>query len=206
VNRAAFPPPNAGAERLEVHTPAVLHRGGPGPDTLFGLSFASLNRAQQFLLAINGLAHDHRLRLLDAVLLVRGRDARVRVRETIDPQPGKLAVSGAIWAGLLGLIIGGAIGWFAGIGVGAAAGYVAARIIDRGVPDDWVAWFKLTVPPDSATVVVLANTIDQKALGEEVDRFPGARLVHTTIHADAFSQLRSAFSDRPPSGLRTSDV
>jgi len=168
------------------------------PDTLFGLSFESVSRAQQFMLAIDELARHHRLRLVDAVMVVKDEDDRVRVRETIDPQPGRSALSGAVWTGLLGLIVGGPVGWIAGIGVGAGLGAITATVVDLGVPDEWVDWFKDAVSPDTATVVVLASDIDQRALRSEIDRFPGARLVHTTIRADAFSELRSAFDNSLP--------
>ncbi len=176
------------------------------PDTLFGLSFDSVSRAQQFMLAIQGLAHDHKLRLVDAVLVVKGDDQHVRVRETIDPQPGRSALSGAMWTGLFGLIIGGPVGWIAGLGIGAGVGAAAAKVIDLGIPDEWVDWFKDAVRPDTATVLVLASDIDERALGAEVDRFPNVRLVHTTIHTEAFSQLRSAFDDQAPQLLQVDDV
>lgn len=144
------------------------------------------------MLAINQLAREHKLHLVDAVLLVKGADDRVRVRETIDPQPGRTALSGAMWTGLLGLIVGGPVGWIAGMGLGAGAGAISAKVIDLGIPDAWVDWFKEAVRSDTATVVVLAGQIDQRALRAEVERFPGARLVHTTVHAEAFTQLQSA--------------
>ena len=165
------------------------------PDTLFGLSFDSENRAQQFMLAINELAHDNKLNLVDAGVVVKGDDDHVRVRETIDPQPGRSALSGAMWTGLLGLIVGGPVGWVAGIGVGAGVGAISAKVIDLGIPDEWVSWFKEAVRSDTSTVVVLAGEIDQDALSAEVERFPGARLVHTTVHAEALAQLRSEFGD-----------
>ncbi len=178
------------------------HRGDPAnnedettPDTLFGLSFDSLSRAQQFMLAINGLASDHKLRLADAVLVVKDDDQHVRVRETIDPQPGRSALTGAMWTGLLGLIVGGPLGWIAGLGVGAGVGAGAAKVIDLGIPDEWVTWFKDAVDPGTATVLVLASAIDQRALRAEVDRFPNVRLVHTTIRTEAFAQLRLALDD-----------
>lgn len=170
------------------------------PDTLFGLSFDSENRAQQFMLAINELAQDHKLHLVDAVLVVKGDDDKVRVRETIDPQPGRSAVSGALWTGLLGLVVGGPVGWIAGIGVGAGIGAISAKVIDLGIPDEWVSWFKEAIESGTATVVVLAGEIDQSALRAEVERFPGVRLVHTTVHAEAFAQLRSALDDDRTSG------
>jgi uncharacterized membrane protein len=170
------------------------------PDTLFGLSFDSVERAQQFMLAIGHLAHDERLHLIDAVLVVKGDNQHVRVRETIDPQPGRSALSGAMWTGLLGLVIGGPVGWIAGVSIGAGVGATAAKIIDLGIPDEWVNWFKDALQPNSAAVLVLASNIDQRALRAEVDRFPGAVVVHTTIRTEAFSQLRSAFGDDESTG------
>ncbi|HEY5664347.1 MAG TPA: DUF1269 domain-containing protein [Ilumatobacter sp.] len=167
------------------------------PDTLFGLSFDSVNRAQQFMLAIGDLAARKQLRLIDAVMVNKDEHDHVRVKETIDPQPGRTALSGAMWTGLLGLIVGGPVGWIAGIGLGAGVGAATAKVIDLGVPDDWVDWFKLAVRPGTATVVVLAGDIDQAALRNEVRRFPGVELVHTTIHAEAFGELASALETRP---------
>ncbi len=165
---------------------------------LFGLSFDSVNRAQQFMLAVKGLANDNKLDLADAVLVVKDEDNHVRVRETVDLQPGRTAISGATWTGLLGFIIGGPVGWIAGLGIGASVGAVTALVVDLGVPDEWVAWFTDAVRPDTATVVVLASDIDQHALSAEVERFPGVRLVHATINAKAFSQLKSALNDGSP--------
>ena len=165
---------------------------GENPDTLFGLSFESVSRAQQFMLAMGELRQAEKLHLIDAVMVVKDANDHVRVRETIDPQPGRTALSSAVWTGLLGLIVGGPVGWIAGLGIGASVGAVTAKVIDLGVPDEWVDWFKLAVRPGTATVVVLASGIDQSALDAEVRRFPGAQLVHTTVHADAFDRLRSA--------------
>lgn len=170
------------------------------PDTLFGLSFDSTSRAEQFMIAITGLAADHKLRLVDAVLVVKDDDEHVRVRETIDPQPGRSALSGAMWTGLLGLIIAGPVGWIAGLGIGAGMGATAAKVIDLGIPDEWVSWFKEVVRPDTATVLVLASDIDQRALRAEVDRFPNVRVVHTTIRTEAFAQLRSELNDETSKG------
>jgi uncharacterized membrane protein len=200
-----LPPPTVAADRDAPLPRAVAGRDGVGSDALFGLSFDSLNRAQQFMLAVNGLAQDRKMHLVDAVLVVKGDD-HVRVRETIDPQPGRSALTAAVWTGFMGLILGGLVGWIVGTVVGAGVGAVAAKVIDRGIPDDWVGWFKEVVRPHTATVVVLAGAIDQAALGAEVARFPGVRLVHTTLPVEAFSQLRSAFSDDAPPRSAAADV
>jgi uncharacterized membrane protein len=164
---------------------------------MFGLSVDSVGRARQVMLAIKDLAKDHKLRLVDAVLVVKD-DEHVRVRETIDPQPGRSALSGAVWTGLLGFLVGGPVGWIAGLGIGAGVGAAAAKVIDLGIPDEWVEWFTDAVRPDTATVLVLASDIDQRALGAEIERFPNVRLVHTTIPTEAFAELRSALDDHAP--------
>lgn len=184
------PEPRPGPS-IKPARPATAYTSG-NPDTLFGLSFESVSRAQQFMLAIGELRQAEKLHLIDAVMVVKDANDHVRVRETIDPQPGRTALSSAVWTGLLGLIVGGPVGWIAGLGIGAGVGAISAKVIDLGVPDEWVDWFKLAVQPGTATVVVLASDIDQSALDAEVRRFPGAQLVHTTVHADAFDRLRSA--------------
>ena len=148
-----LPPPTFAAERDESLPTAVAAREVAGPDTLFGLSLDSLNRAQQLMPRSKGWPGPQ-VRLVDAVLVVKG-DVHVRVRGTIDPQPGRSALRAAVWTGLVGLILGGPVGWIVGIVLGAVVGAVAAKVIDRGIPDDWVAWFKEAVRPRTATVVVL---------------------------------------------------
>ena len=104
----------------------------------------------------------------------------------------------AAWSRLMDhrLFVGGPVGWIAGIGLGAGVGAATAKVIDLGVPDEWVDWFKLAVRSGTAIVVVLASDIDQSALESEMRRFPGAQLVHTTVHAEAFSQLASALDQQ----------
>ena len=194
----AFPPPEPGTEAGPDPAPPSTRSTpefGPHPETLFGLQFESVSRAQQFMLALAELRQNKKLQLIDAVMVVKDRNDHVRVRETIDPQPGRTALSGAMWTGLLGLIVGGPVGWIAGIGLGAGVGAATAKVIDLGIPDDWVKWFKLAVQPGTATVVVLANDIDQAALRAEVGRFPGAQLVHTTVQTEAFARLARSLDE-----------
>jgi uncharacterized membrane protein len=136
-----------------------------------------------------------RLRLRDAVLVVKDEEGRTRVRETVDPQPGRSALSGAMWTGLLGLILGGPVGWLAGLGVGAGAGAVSAKVIDLGVPDEWVDWFREAVQPHTSTVVILAHRIDERALLAEVERFAGGRLVYANLAPDTVRRLEEALGE-----------
>lgn len=205
LHELALPPPTVSAGLAPSQGASDRTAGKSSPDSLFGLSFGSRNRAQQFLLAIMGLAQDSKLRLVDAVMVVKDDHNHARVRASITPRAARRALSTAMWTGLVGLLIGGPIGWIVGAGVGAGVGALIAKVLVRGVPNEWVAWFKDAVRPDTTTVVVLAGNIDQRALGAELDRFPGVRLVHTTPGIEAFSQLRSAFNDRVPTKSQEQD-
>ena len=140
---------------------------------LIGISFGDQFRAQEFLTAMSGLASRQGLKLRDAVVVSKDANGEVKVRETIDPQPGRTAASGAIWSGLLGLIIGGPVGWIAGLGLGAGAGAITAKVVDLGIPDEWVDWFREAVRRGTTTVLILAEDLDVSALEREVRRFAG---------------------------------
>ena len=159
---------------------------------LVGVSLPDPLRAQEFLTAATHLSVSGSLKLRDAVIVVKNAEGHTSVKETIDPQPGQAALSSAMWTGLLGLIFGGPVGWLVGGAVGAGVGAVTAKVVDIGIPDEWVAWFREAVQPGTTTVVLLLEDLDIGALANEITRFPFARLVHTTLPEDAMRRLEAA--------------
>ena len=95
---------------------------GDEPLTIIGISFGDVYRSQEFLTAITRMSANGDLRLKDAVIVAKKDDGTTVVRETVDLQTGRTALSGAMWTGLLGLLVGGPVGWIAGIGIGAGRG------------------------------------------------------------------------------------
>ena len=167
----------------------------PDPDAavIIGVAFGTRTRAQEYLLAMTGLRDAGSLELKDAVIVSKTDEGKVSVVETIDPTPGRAAVSGAMWTGLLGLVIGGPIGWVAGLGVGAGVGAVTAKVIDIGLPDEWVSWFKQVVEEGTTAVVILAEHIHVRELAAEAARFEGAELLYTSLPPGSVAQLSEAF-------------
>ena len=164
---------------------------------LVGVSLPDPLRAQEFLTAATGLSVKGSLKLRDAVIVSKDDNGNTAVRETIDPQPGRTALSSAMWSGLLGLMFGGPVGWLVGGAVGAGIGAGAAKIIDLGVPDEWVQWFRESVQPSTTTVVLLLENLDVGALATELQRFPFARLVHTTLPEYSLRRLEAALGQSP---------
>ena len=115
-----LPPPDL-AEIAPLESVAVDASSEPymgDPEALFGVAFDDPFRAEEFLLALRGMAARGELTLSDAVIVYKSDDGSVRVRETTDLQTTATAVRGALWTGLLGLLIAGPLGWIAGIGIG----------------------------------------------------------------------------------------
>ncbi len=168
------------------------------PQTLVGISFETAFRAQEFLVAASGLAAAGKLKLKDAVTVVKDDSGRTVVHETVDPTPLRSALSGAMWAGLFGLILGGPVGWIAGLVVGAGAGAVTAKVRDLGVPDEWVTWFRDAVQPGTATVALLVEDLDRNALVAEAARFTGAELVYANLDNATIERVRDAFANHVP--------
>jgi len=162
------------------------------PQILVGISFDDGYRADEFLSSARRLASRGRLVLLDAVIVRMNEGGRILVHETTDLEPVRTAWSGAVWAGLFGLLVGGPVGWVAGTAVGAGGGALAAKVIDHGISDEWVGWFREAVRPGKVIVALLVEDLDQDALVTEAARFVGAELVYSNLDALTIERVRSA--------------
>jgi uncharacterized membrane protein len=171
--------------------------------TLVGISFDDIYRAQEFMTAAVGMAARGDLVLDDRVLIVKDEKGDTRVVETTDLQSGRSAISGALWAGLVGLILGGPVGWAAGIAAGAGAGAIAAKVIDLGISDEWVDWFRQAVVPGSAIVALLVTDLSDDALVEEARRFTGSHLVYANLEDGMIDRLAEALGDFDGPDTRT---
>jgi uncharacterized membrane protein len=183
---------------------------GTQPDAtkkiLVGITFGDPFRAQEFLTETRRLAALGSLELIDAVIVTKQNDGHTHVTETIDPTVGRSAFSGAVWAGLFGLLLGGPVGWLAGAAVGAGAGAAAAKVVDLGIPDAWVEWFRAAVRPDSTTVALLVAKLDREALVTEAGRFTGAELIYADLDDSTIDRISEAFGSPPPPADHRRDV
>ncbi len=168
------------------------------PQTLVGISFDDAFRAQEFMTATSRLAANKSLVLHDAVVVKKDVNGKTTVVETVDPSPGRTAASGALWASFVGLLLGGPVGWIAGGVIGAGAGVVTAKVVDLGVPDEWVTWFKDAVENNTTTVVLLLTDVTVNDLVAETERFAGARLLYSNLDAKSFDRITAALAGKQP--------
>jgi uncharacterized membrane protein len=167
------------------------------PQTLIGIAFPDAFRAQEFFTAATRLSVQGHLKLKDAVFVSKDQSGKTMVRETADPQPGRTAVSGAVWAGLFGLLLGGPVGWVAGAAIGAGAGAITAKAVDLGITDEWVGWFREAVQPGTTILAILAEDVDRQALTDELSRFHSAHLVYANLDPMWLDRIHAALGEAP---------
>ncbi len=141
------------------------------------------------------LAVNKKLVLRDAVFVAKTEDGHTVVRETVDPSPGRSALTGAMWTSLIGLLLAGPVGWVAGAAVGAGTGAVTAKVVDLGIPDEWVAWFREAAQPGTTILALLVSELNREALLEELARFEGAHLVYANLDEATLERMRTALGE-----------
>jgi uncharacterized membrane protein len=165
------------------------------PQTLVGIAFPDVFRAQEFLTATTRLAVNGKLQLKDAVFVTKDDRGNTMVKETADLQTVPTAMSGAFWAGLFGLLLGGPVGFAAGAAIGAGAGAITARAVDLGITDEWVQWFRDAVEPGTTILALLCENLDRQALTDELARFPSAHLVYANVDDAWLERMHEALGE-----------
>lgn len=184
-----LPPPNistSSSSSPSDESPIPTSSSSEGSSqALLGVSFPDKYQAQEFLLAAARVSATGTQRVRDAVFVTKDAEGKTVVHETADFSTSSTVMAGGLWVSLIGLILGGPVGWIAGAAIGAGVGAATAKVVDLGVPDEWVSWFRDVVRESTTTVVLLVENYDRQAMGQELARFPGAVLVHTTLGPDA---------------------
>jgi uncharacterized membrane protein len=93
--------------------------------------------------------------LIDAAVVVRKADGKVKFEETVDPGAKTWGKRGAIVGGLVGLIfppslIGSAI-------VGGGAGALWGKIRDKGIPDEELKAIGESMDPGTSAIIAIAQ-------------------------------------------------
>jgi uncharacterized membrane protein len=169
----------------------------PAQDVLVAISFPDQFRASEFMTAAARLVSQGKLKAKDAVFVSKGDDGKAHVKETRDLQTGTTAASTGLWSAFIGLVFGGPIGMVVAGGIGAGAGAIAAKVVDLGIPDEWVDWLKEATEPGRTVLAILVTEFDREGLVDELERFQGARLLYGNLPVDVMTRIHEALQDTP---------
>ncbi len=172
--------------------PPAADPDGAGHQEILAVVLDKPTRASELLLALTNLASEGKLVLHDAVMVAKDAEGRTNILETVDVTPVRGALAGSWWGMLAGLIIGGPVFFGAALG-GAAAGALYAKLVDKGLEDQWVKDMAAWISPGTSALLLLVDTGFDPAVVEEMRRFEGiGRVAVTTLPAGAKAEIESA--------------
>lgn len=123
----------------------------------------------------------------NAAALKMGADGKLRIHETADMSGGKGMVVGGVVGGVIGLL-GSTVIW--PLGIGAAAGALAARMRDSGFPNQRLKEVGASMRPGHSLLIV---AVDEAAVGQvsRILKDSGADVIREAIDGRLAEELET---------------
>lgn len=162
---------------------------------LIVVSFDGEDKADQVLNKLRSLQKEYLVDLEDAVVAVRDKNGKVRLKQSVNLMAAGLA-GGAAWGGLMGTLVGllflnPVAGLATGMAFGASAGALSAALSDYGINDDFMGRVASGLQPGSSALFVLARRVNFDKVLPELRPF-GGRVLKTSLSDDQEARLRQA--------------
>ena len=149
-------------------------------------------KAQEMLMAAGRLGNDGKLDIDDAVIITKSADGNhVHKLETTDLTPAEGGFGGAFWGLLFGTLLAGPVGGLITGAVTGGAGALLAKVIDRGISDDFIKEMEGLLEPGHAALCLLTNFEDNEAVVRELNRFDG-KLIWSNLPPEAAAEVQTA--------------
>jgi uncharacterized membrane protein len=165
---------------------------------LIVVAFKGEDTAENALARLLTLDPDLVVDLEDAVVAVRDRNGKVRIRQTMDLMSTD-AARGVAWGGLLGTLVGVLLlnplaGLATGLALGAGAGALSGALADYGIQDDFIKDMVRNLEAGSSALFVLGRHMDFGKVLAELEPL-GGRVVKTVLTQAQETRLRKAVQD-----------
>jgi uncharacterized membrane protein len=173
----------------------------PAGQDILAIVLDKPTRANEVLLALANLQGEGKIRMHDAVIVLKEGDGRARILETVDVTPAKGALAGSWWGFLGSLLVGGPAALAVLLG-GAAAGALYGKLVDRGLEDDWVKRMAEWIDPGTSALLLLVDDGFDPEVITELRRFEGTgEVAYSTLPHGTRAEIEGALrgTDRAPS-------
>src|SRR3979409_759202 len=141
------------------------------------VAYKGQDTADQVLNKLRELQKEYLVDLEDAVVAVRDKNGKVRIKQAV-PLVRVSAAGGAAWGGLFGMLVGllfmnPLLGWVTGLAIGAGAGALSGALSDYGINDNFIKELGKTLEPGSSAIFVLIRRMTYDKVLPELKRFGG---------------------------------
>jgi uncharacterized membrane protein len=152
---------------------------------MFAACFSNETQAGEALKDFQTMHKQGSIDLIDAVVVVRGTDGKVKFEETADPSGKKWAKRGAIAGGIVGLIFPPSI--IASAVVGGAGGGIWGKIRDKGFKDEDIKALGEDLEPGTSAIIAVAE--DRVVEQLEAGLAGYEKIIHHALSAEAATQV-----------------
>jgi uncharacterized membrane protein len=155
--------------------------------TLIVIGYDDELKAEEVRLSLLKMQKDYLIDLADAVVAVRDKDGKVKLRQLYNLTAAG-AVSGGFWGALIGLMF---LNPLFGAAIGASAGAISGALRDVGIDDNVMKKLAETLTPGHAALCVLIRQMTADKVLEEIKPFGGTVIKSNLSHEDE-AKLRAA--------------
>jgi uncharacterized membrane protein len=151
--------------------------------------------ADQAMNKLRELQKEYLVDLEDAVVAVRDKNGKVRIKQAV-PLVRLSAAGGAAWGGLFGLLIGilflnPLLGWLAGAAMGAGAGALSGALADYGINDDFIKEIGRSLEKGKSALFMLVRKVNTDKALPELAQY-GGKIIRTSLTDEQERRLRAA--------------
>jgi uncharacterized membrane protein len=172
------------------------------PVEVFVAVFDSEDHAGAALKDFRAMDREGSIELIDAAVVVRAADGKVKFEETADPSGKRWAGRGAIAGGLVGLIFPPSI--IASAAVGAAAGGIWGKVRDKGLQDADLKAIGESLEPGSSAIIAIAEDRVVERLQRGLEGY--RNIARHAVSAEAAAAIVAEVEEESPSpGTKTGE-
>ena len=161
---------------------------------VFVATFSDEVQAASALQDFRAMDREGSIELIDAVVVVRDAEGKVRYEETADPSGKRWAKRGAVAGGLVGLLFPPSI--IAGAVVGGVGGGLWGKVRDKGFKDDDLKAVGDSLEPGTSAIIAVAQDRVVERLVSGLEGYQ--RIARHAVSAEAAALIETELEPDAP--------